>query len=311
MTQAGIRWKTSGHATASACVFLAFLVLSTRTQAAESWIGGPECEESIDSHRIERKLQRSELDAIYETFGTYVADCDGGIYLVDLQHSQRMWRVNESWHVFDLESVSWLDDDYNDIVVIASYATGIGPTAGRLFRARIVMTRQGGGPVSGWAPGEPEILEYDDASPSPETEEPAGVDSPDPAVRDERSASGVITASTPEEFAALGIRDGNQPFALDVDYETSRFVMAPVWLTSGSAHIKHVRVGKSADGWTMSYEESMPPIGTADMKLSLIYAVLPKDGRPVQLSGVKRQGKLIKVASGVIDRGGFSGAPPP
>lgn len=137
------------------------LALTLPSYADSPWIGGPDCGDEIDLRRVDRMLSHRSPDGSDEIFGFYPADCDGGLYLVDLLGKERMWRINESWWLEKLESVAWWRQaDSDNIIVTASYITGIGPNAATPFRARIVMTRQGPGQGErGWAPQEPELLE--------------------------------------------------------------------------------------------------------------------------------------------------------
>ena len=142
---------------------LKWLVVLCMSQALADtgYEGAPECADAIDLAEVEHRLMLADHDAILETFGLYRTQCDGGLYLVDLQHHQKMWRVNESWWLDRIESIAWVDPDKADAIeVIAIYITGIGPTGVQPFKARVVMHRGGGGPRGySWTPGEPEFID--------------------------------------------------------------------------------------------------------------------------------------------------------
>lgn len=96
-----------------------------------------------------------KLDMIRDVYGIYEEACDGGLYLVDLNQGQRLLRINENWWLYKFESAKWRDPESpNEIVTLAQYVTGIGPTGAQPFRARIVVKRAG----RGWIAQEPEIL---------------------------------------------------------------------------------------------------------------------------------------------------------
>jgi len=143
-----------------AAVLLLSIGAPAPSLADATWPGAPDCEKFIDLERIKRMLSHREPDGRSEVFGFYPATCGGGLYLVDPQHQKKMWRINVSWQFDGLESVAWIrESDTDKIVVIATYFDDGGKSGGTLFRARIVMTRDGGGPGNGeWSPLEPEIL---------------------------------------------------------------------------------------------------------------------------------------------------------
>ena len=60
------------------------LALTLPSYADSPWIGGPDCGDEIDLRRVDRMLSHRSPDGSDEIFGFYPADCDGGLYLVDL-----------------------------------------------------------------------------------------------------------------------------------------------------------------------------------------------------------------------------------
>jgi len=281
--------------------------------AAMPVLAAERCPAPFDRDNLVQVLVDDELDVIYDTYGVYTEMCDGGLYLVDPGDGERLVRINESWWLYHFESARWENADHQAIVVDASYATGIGPTGARPFRARIVLTRTQGAnrTISTWTVEEPEFLESDEPQTANEqetddlqtSEQP--VDQSDPSIRE---------VTTPEGFQVLALTDRGRPFEIPVDFSTSRLTLKSLWLTSGSIKVKDVGVRRQDDCYTVFYDLTHPSIGTTDMKQSILYAVLPDDGLPVRFEQSRRFGRSGEPVDGqaaVIDRGDFQGAPPP
>jgi len=250
--------------------------------------GLPNCAGPFDPGRIEKKLAVSEHDASQGVYAFYPEPCDGGLYMLALGSMEPMTRVNESWWLEELESVQWADGRRaNEIVVTASYITGIGPTGVQPFRARIVLKKLQGA----WVPQTPEAIES----------------KPERAADDPR----VHEARSPAELARLEIMAQGRPVEIDVNFEEDRLVAISVWLTSGSIRITDVHVRRSDDRYYVDYDTTFPPIGTTDMKSSVIFVVLPKDGRQIEFGSALGIGRKVDVRTGIIDRAGIAGAPPP
>ena len=70
--------------------------------------------------------------------------------------------------------------------------------------------------------------------------------------------------------------------------------------------MRDVRVHKNKTGYDISYSLYRTRIGTADIKFSVIYVVLPNDGLPLNVfertRGARPKGERIEAPSGVINR---------
>jgi len=291
---------------------LLLLLVMTRALADTGYEGAPACADAIDLTKVEHRLMVRDHDAILETFGLYQTRCDGGLYLVDLQHHRKMWRVNESWWLEKIESMAWVDPAAaNGIEVIATYITGIGPTGVQPFRARVVMRRGGGGPGGyTWTPGEPEFIE--DAAPPTRKLDPR----PQPAKpgpgETPSACHPVVRATSFEEFAALGLRSRNAPWRHDAINEATfaafDFYAISVFHSSGSQRIEAVDVYEDDGRYTVRYDIYRPRIGTADIQFSTVWALLPKDAVDVVIAEDARRAGLHRddVTSGSISRGGLN-----
>ena len=266
------------------------LALALGTGNAPAALAEPGCAYDIDLSQPIRLLFDRETDVVKGVFGFYEGECDGVLYLVDLDDPVHN-AVNESWRLYRLESVGFAEGRRDRIVVDASYVTGIGPGGAEPFRARIVMNYRTG---ARWTP---EGSDPDDGS--------AGPAEPDASVRE---------ASSAEALQALEIRSDRGQLELAPDFATSRAVVKSIWLTSGSAEIDSVRIHRTDDAYLVFYRVKSPRLGTTDMKQSLIYLELPRDGLPVAFLDRRSNvlsGRRVEVPYRVIDSGTMAGAPPP
>jgi hypothetical protein len=258
--------------------------------------------------QVRQWLPEMKLGMTLNTFGIYVEPCNGGLYLIDGHQQSRLVRINESWWLYAFKSASWKDsDDANEIVVTASYATGIGPTGAIPFRARIVLQRD----ASDWIVQEPVVL--DDKTEHVATNSDVDGTGAAPPSRNPPWIT-MRSADSAKAFNTIGVVDRGRPFAIDVDYSKYRLVVDSVVLTSGSATVEDVTVQRREGHYVVSYRVRMPRLGTTDMKQSLVYVILPQDGLPVTFGERGRMrtsaGKRVAVRTGVIDRGRYAGGPP-
>ena len=164
---------------------------------------------------------------------------------------------------------------------------------------------------SGWAPSSTVILaDPEDASePPPDTGIKPKPLRPlkshtHPPSRFDRPV--IQSATTPEEHQALIETRGGALADLEIDFADERLVVASIFLTSGSMKLRNIRVQQHESGYHVTYEVYRPRIGTADIKRSALYVVLPADGLPVKVfergRGDRPKGERIKTRSGVINR---------
>ena len=260
-----------------------------------------------EADKIHAVILRGELDMIFEQLIVYERASDG---VLELSGDGKRFPIAESWRLWDFEKAGWVDRDAaNEIYVIASYATGMGPDGAKPFRVKVIMRRT----ASGWEASAPEILlSADDKSDSEKTNgiKPRPLDPlPDNGrLKSKYDRAHVRTATT--EAARQALAEELSPVLGDVEieYSTQRLVTATRMLTSGSIKMRDIKVHKNQKGYDVSYTLYRPRIGTADIKFSAIYVVLPNDGLPLNVfeRGGKRggtpKGERITVKNGVINR---------
>lgn len=261
------------------------------------------------TENIHAVIFRSKLDMILEHFFIYERSSDG---VLELRDGIARYPIAESWRLWEFEKADWVDrNTWNEIYIIASYATGMGPEGAKPFRAKIIMSRTN----SGWTASSTEILadpeeeplqnpEEDSADNNPPVKSPAPPDRFKPPSKYDRAY--VKTATNQREYEALIKEKGARLADVAVDFSTERLVTATRMLTSGSIKMRDVRVHRNDTGYDISYSLYRPRIGTADIKWSAIYAVLPNDGLPLNVfertRGARPKGRRIDAASGVINR---------
>lgn len=257
--------------------------------------------------KIHAVIHRGELDMIFEKWIIYERSSDG---VLELSGNGKRFPIAESWRLWEFEKAGWVDRDAaNEIYVVASYATGMGPDGAKPFRAKIIMQKIAGG----WEASAPEILlSADDKSDSEKTDglKPRPLDplpnNVQPNAKYDRAYLRVAT--TEAERQSLTQKISPALGDVEIDFSTERLVTATRMLTSGSIKMRDIKVHKNDKGYDISYTLYRPRIGTADIKFSAIYAVLPNDGLPLNVfeRGGKRggtpKGERINVKSGVINR---------
>lgn len=216
------------------------------------------------------------------------------------------YRIAESWQLFEFERAEWGNSESCDeVIVFASFATGMGPGGGHPFRAKIRLRRK----PSGWSTVSTVIL----TEPHADEDRFDGLAVPEKPLRPypyqprpiwKPHKAFVEFAGSPEEVQKLSKTRSAHLADLQIDFGRERLVLASVWLTSGSNSLVNVRVQKHDDGYDVTYNVKKPRIGTADIKRSGIYVVLPADGRRVKVfergRGDIASGERVDLLSGVI-----------
>lgn len=230
---------------------------------------------------------------------------DSGLILTSKGAS---YTIVDSWRLFEFERAQWGDGKTCDeIVVLASFATGMGPGGAHPFRAKIRLRRN----PSGWSTVSTVIL----TEPRADEDRFDGLAVPEKPLRPYPYQAQPIWkpyepfvefAGSPEEVHKLSKTRSARLTDLQIDFGRERLVLASIWLTSGSNSLVNVRVQKHGDGYDVTYDVKKPRIGTADIKRSGIYVILPADGRRVKVfergRGDKAKGNRVQVQSGVIAR---------
>ena len=263
----------------------------------------------FQAENIHKVIFRSKLDMILDHYLIYERPGDG---VLELHEGLSRYPIAESWRLWKFEKAGWVKrDNWDEIYVIASYATGMGPDGAKPFRAKIIMERTN----IGWVPSsteilaEPEegasqILDENSADNAPPPKPPAPPEKFKPQSKYDRAH--VETATNQQEFDALVEKKSAKLADILVDFPSERLVTATRMLTSGSIKMRDVRVHKNKTGYDISYSLYRPRIGTADIKFSAIYAVLPNDGLPLNVfertRGARPKGERIDVVVGVLNR---------
>ena len=230
---------------------------------------------------------------------------DAGLLLTSAGTS---YRIAESWQLFEFERADWgSSESCDEVIVFASFATGMGPGGGHPFRAKIRLRRK----PSGWSTVSTVIL----TEPHADEDRFDGLAVPEKPLRPypyeprpiwKPHKPFVEFAGSPEEVHELSKTRSARLADLQIDFGRERLVLASIWLTSGSNSLVNVRVQKHDDGYDVTYKVKKPRIGTADIKRSGIYVVLPADGRRVKVfergRGDIAIGDRVDVLSGVIAR---------
>lgn len=230
---------------------------------------------------------------------------DSGLLLTSTGSS---YKIAESWRLFEFERAEWgPGNTCDEIVIFASFATGIGPGGAHPFRAKIRLRRN----PSGWFTVSNVILTESRA----DEDRFDGLAVPEQPLRPypyeprpiwKPHEPFVEFAGSPEEVHKLSKTRSARLADLQIDFGRERLVLASIWLTSGSNSLVNVRVQKHDDGYDVTYKVKKPRIGTADIKRSGIYVVLPADGRRVKVfergRGDIAIGDRVDVLSGVIAR---------
>lgn len=227
---------------------------------------------------------------------------DGGLYLVNAPDQARLLRINESWWLYEFEAAftSNIDDDpAHEILVLATYATGIGPTGAQPFRHNFVLDLQDGVWKTLALSEAQRALTVNELKMAFRPVEPAIFTTAKTKVGEKRQGN---EARCQDELARLE-RSLGRSFDGEVDFARQRLAATSVFLSSGSARIVDIRVRRSDDAYIVYYKTRYPPIGTTDIKVSVLYAILPKDHRSVFFMDRTRssapEGEPFKAKTGV------------
>ena len=207
------------------------------------------------------------------------------MFLIDLNSSQPLVRINPSWWLEDLSESRW-NAEGTVLTVTASFVTGIGPTGAMPFTWQFTVSQDETG---AWQSREvePGAAEY--------TVE----------------ADGMLEITRPEQLSALGLTSFDQPYTIDVNFDEERLVVKSVWLTSGDLEIQNVRVHRTRHAYFVTYDTKGPSLGSTDMQHAVIYLIVPRDVRYVSFEDPEFGAKRFDARTGVIQRGTFVGAPTP
>lgn len=191
---------------------------------------------------------------------------DGGLYLVDAKNNRAILRINKSWWFDSLEQfiIKNLDDDRdNEILILANYYTGIGPTGAETFQNKAILDYHNGQwqrrPVT--VDGDQNFQEQ------PQDKTPHQI-----YIVENQKQLQIVGALTPEFDASK------------IDFNHHRIATARILLASGSMQIKDIRVFQNDKHYFINYQVDTPDVGSADIKIVTLYAILPRDHRAVTIS---------------------------
>ena len=126
------------------------------------------------------------------------------------------------------------------------------------------------------------------------------------------SCSPYVIARSLAEFESLGMQSRGadwRPDGLDENtFEQFDFHAVAVFLTSGSMKIEAVRIYEDNGAYSVRYKVHKPAMGTTDIKLSTVWALVPRNATTVELveSNSRRGARRSDLASGAIERGGLN-----
>lgn len=252
-------------------ISLLTVVLSAADVVAAEECGG---DFSIES------LTQPKRHTLLPTLALY--SCKGGLFLVDTQTSDVLLRINESWWLEAVEASSW-NEQGTALTVTARFITGIGPEAAVPFSWSFVVNQDARG-----------VWQAHGRKPKAE------------AYRIE--ADGMIEIARPEQLQALGLSAGEQPYAIDIDFDQQRLIIMSTWVESVDAPDLGIQVARSRRAYFVTHEGSAKR-ETSGQQHAVIYLVLPKDTRYVSFEDPELDAKPFKAVQGVIARGTYNGAP--
>ena len=116
-----------------------------------------------------------------------------------------------------------------------------------------------------------------------------------------------------ETLESLSLEGDLPTFVREIDFSRERLALAELVLTSGSIRIDLREVRQDDEAYRVRYRIHTPRIGTTDMKTTVLYAVVPRDGRAVAFleeDEANGAGKRVDVPAGVVDRATFRRLPP-
>jgi len=243
-------------------------------------------------------------DMILDHVSFFIDPDDGQLYLI---HQWKRCRiVDGKWRFYKFLSVKWTEEDGSrDIKVTAQYVTGKGPQGAYPMTVETVLRREFGGGVR-----ELHSLVIERAAEPVDLSDLPGQE-PAPG-KPARSGSMFnepipISADSAAALADLNRRlhTGEHLRPEDIDFCKQRIAGAYFTLTSGSMMLKDIEVYRDADGYRLLYTLTRPHIGTADIKRSFFYAVLPKDGLPFRVIDRREggaQGQAVDAPVRIINR---------
>jgi hypothetical protein len=213
----------------------------------------------------------------------YTHDCSSGLYLVDKRTGlagdlRKATPIVQGWLLQSLQLATMLDPD--TLLLEASFVTGVGPKGARPFKAQIRVLRDN----DTWVAQEPLLIK-----------------------KSKRTffRPRIIEVGNQDELNAFKpCRNGAYP-ADQVDFERERLILLPLHLNSGSINITNLAVSETEESYQLHYSVEYPGFVTKDVKDSLLWYVLPKNARRVEVhDSTRNPGTEPRdtYLSGVIDR---------
>jgi len=92
-----------------------------------------------------------------------------------------------------------------------------------------------------------------------------------------------------------------RPFKDGVDFREYRVVVSNIVLTSGSIRLRDVAVHRHESKYIVYYDLKSPKIGTHDIRIAQVYALLPKGDEEVEACRARlgdRAGTVVDVQTG-------------
>lgn len=206
----------------------------------------------------------------------YTHRCNGGLYFKtsDLAAPHI---VHEGWWLHEYIASVWLDTQ--KLSIRARFYTGVGPDGTRPFDADIHLRHTAGG----WSVDEPHLR----------------------TVQFARAKHAQLEGLHRKAYfinnleAWHNTRLSRELSDLKVNFEDQRLILVPLMLSSGSKRVENVRILSGASRYAISWQINTPSIGTMDMNPTLIWVVLPNDGRPLHVTDRARGVSCAQCSAGV------------
>lgn len=218
----------------------------------------------------------------------------GSLHLMNPVTHERVVRINPSWWLDELIQVQVANidaDEAQEIIIKATYYTGIGPTGAQSFLYTFYLDHHNGQWTSLY-------------NKPPSSPKPRKINTPRQPKAPFNTVHGkLLTAETQQALAQLNLNLEQVPELKTVDFDRYKVIFKHYWLTSGSKRIQHTAIHKHNEQHLFYYTVHSPSIGTTDMKSGYVYAIIPKQITDVTFAKAQttaRKGQRLNLTTGSL-----------